>query len=237
MECVRKQGYVDTRYISGLMLFFVVLVGGFFYSYQHRHDTPIQLLELHGRLLATPKLISDFALVDDQGMPFSLENLRGRWTFMVFGFTACQDVCPRLLAELSEVDNKLRAQNSLMPQFVMVSVDPEHDSPPLLHQYIKNFNLDFVAATGEPQQIRELAKELSVFYLKIKNNEGDVGATQYTIDQGGTIMLINPQGQLRAVFPLPHTADIIAKDYRSIVSEVMRRDRFGFLLKKKQALH
>jgi protein SCO1/2 len=227
----RAYGYVDTRYISALLLFIVVLIGGSFYSYNHRYDRLPQLLEVGGTVLATPKSLTNFNLIDDQGLPFSLQDLKGHWTFMVFGFTSCHIMCPKTLLELSEVYEKLHTTDAELPKFVMISVDPQHDTPEELHHYVKNFHPEFTAATGEPQQIRELAKELSVFYLKIKNEQGDIAATEYTIDHGGTVMLINPQGQLRAVFPLPHDSEIITKDYHAIVSAGITADHFGFLVR------
>ena len=58
-------------------------------------------------VLPEPRVIADFALVDDEGAPFSLDNLRGHWSLIFFGYTHCPDVCPSTLYDLKLVHEKL----------------------------------------------------------------------------------------------------------------------------------
>jgi protein SCO1/2 len=59
-------------------------------------------------VLPEPRVIADFALIDQLGQPFSLEQLRGSWSLIFFGFTHCPDVCPTALYELQQVRKSLQ---------------------------------------------------------------------------------------------------------------------------------
>ena len=43
-----------------------------------------------------------FALVDQEGRPFTEQNLRGSWALLYFGFTSCPDICPDELDKMTE---------------------------------------------------------------------------------------------------------------------------------------
>lgn len=224
------KGYVNTRLISGILLIAVVAFTVVFYFHQKQMDElQNRMLDLNGTLLATPQVINNFSLVDNEGRPFTLNDLKGHWSFVVFGFTSCAQVCPKTMSELDQVAKIIKKWGLHAPQFVMVSVDPVRDTTERLNEYIKSYNDDFIAATGNKYEIDSLARDLSVMYLKIKNDEGDLTAAEFTVDHSGTVMLINPEGKLRAVFSMPHSAEVIAKDYRTISSRRFLADQFGLL--------
>ena len=82
-------------------------------------------------VLPEPRVIDDFALEDQRGRLFSLDDLQGNWTLMFFGFTHCPDVCPSTLYELQNVKEQIQQQaddDILTPRVVFVSIDPERDS-------------------------------------------------------------------------------------------------------------
>jgi protein SCO1 len=162
-----------------------------------------------------PRSISPFQLTDDNGQPFTLENLKGHYSLLFFGFTHCPDLCPTALSMLNQMYKKLASQPSLpLPQIVFISVDPEQDTPAVIKTYLSSFNSAFLGATGSKQQIDQLTQEMSVLYAKV-TQAGD--ATHYTIDHSGTIILVNPKGEFYGVFTLPHDAQQIAADMQSIL--------------------
>ena len=81
-------------------------------------------------LLSPPRPLPPLEFVDQDNRPFGTDRLRGGWTFLFFGFTHCPDVCPATLSALAQT-NKLLADlpGALRPQVVMISVDPERDTP------------------------------------------------------------------------------------------------------------
>jgi len=53
-----------------------------------------------GFVYPDPRVISPFNLAAQDGKPFDLESLKGKWTFVYFGYTYCPDVCPTTLAQV-----------------------------------------------------------------------------------------------------------------------------------------
>jgi len=168
-------------------------------------------------LLPEPRVIADFALVDDAGAPFSLDNLRGQWSLIFFGYTHCPDVCPSTLYDLKLVHEKLQQLNGDAEsghQVLFVSVDPERDMPEQLKKYVDYFHPDFIGVTGPQEQLAPLTMQMGIAY---RIEEHEAGATQYNVDHSVSILLMNPQGRLHGVFPAPHDADKMARELAAAI--------------------
>lgn len=167
-----------------------------------------------GTVFPQPRAIIPFSLVDNQGHPFTNANLKNHWTFMFFGFTNCSHICPTTMTELSKIYQILDRKNIQEPQFVMITIDPERDNVQTMNTFVTAFNKNFIGLTGTQGQIDNLARALNVVVMKIQPQSD--AANQDTIDHSGTIMLVNPRGNLVAVFTMPHSAKKIVKDYIKI---------------------
>ena len=163
-------------------------------------------------VLAPPRPVPPLALVDQDNRPFDTQRLRGGWTLLFFGFTSCPDACPTTMTALAQT-NKLLADlpGALRPRVIMISVDPERDTPERLGAYVKAFDPTFVGATGTKAAVDELAQRMGVLVAK-RPLEGD----SYTVDHTTSVFLIDPDGALRALFSPPYTPKLIAEDYRRI---------------------
>jgi protein SCO1/2 len=95
---------------------------------------------------------------------------------------------------------------------VFVSVDPKRDTPQQLASYVKFFSSTFTGVTGTQQSIDDFTRALGVPVAITPTENGD-----YSVDHSAAIFLIDPQGAMRALFSTPHTALVIADDYRRIV--------------------
>ncbi len=165
-------------------------------------------------LLAEPRALPAFALVDDAGAPFVPERLLGHWTFLFFGFVNCPDVCPTTLAQLADVRRQVAAgPDARPPEVVMVSVDPGRDTPAVLARYVAHFDPSFTGVTGDPASIGTLTDALGVAVFV-----GAPGADgSYAVDHTAALFLVDPEGRFAALFNTPHDAGAIARDYRAIV--------------------
>jgi protein SCO1/2 len=165
-------------------------------------------------VLAAPETIVPFKLVTHDGKPFDNAALKGRWSFLFFGFTHCPDVCPTTLAIFNEVSRALREKpgGAADVRFVMVSVDPERDTPQALAKYVAAFNAEFVGVTGEANEIRQLSDSLGVKYAKVP------GATpaSYHMDHSSSVLLADPQGRFRGVFAPPLDAKNMTQGFLEI---------------------
>ncbi len=87
---------------------------------------------LQALLLPEPRPLKSFALTDHNGKPLGLEQLKGQWSFLFFGYTHCPDICPTTLGMLKGVATKLEATPEINgdTRFLFVSVDPKRDTLP-----------------------------------------------------------------------------------------------------------
>ncbi|HHJ16043.1 MAG TPA: SCO family protein [Gammaproteobacteria bacterium] len=167
-------------------------------------------------LFREPGPMPGFTLIDHHGQPFTRDDLSGHWTFMVFGYTHCPDVCPTVLAALNEVSHLLQQRDDIeQPRVVFVSLDPGRDSVARLADFIPGFNPGFLGAGGSEQQIEALTRQLGILSQQQKAAAGDGG---YLIDHTSAIFLIDPRGLLRALNSPPHDPLVIASDYRRITA-------------------
>jgi protein SCO1/2 len=171
---------------------------------------PVPQLQ-QGTLLPSAKPIAGFNLINDKGEAFTLDSLKGHWTFAFFGYTHCPDVCPTSLGMLAQVMRKLKDNGRLdsMPQGAFFSVDPQRDRPETLARYVSYFYPDFIGVTGEPAEIQSLTRQLGILYMRTEGDNSD----DYLIDHSAGIILFDPDAKFHALFNVPHDPDTIAGDF------------------------
>jgi protein SCO1/2 len=134
----------------------------------------------------------DFKLADHNGQLRSMADFRGRVVVIFFGFAQCPDVCPTAMAELAQVKLQLGADGQRL-QAIMVSLDPERDTPEVLKAYMTNFDPGFLALRPTLEQLPQVAKDFKIFY---KKNEGKTPSS-YTLDHSAGSYVFDPQGRVR----------------------------------------
>lgn len=141
--------------------------------------------------------IKPFEMTDHQGKSFSNAQFNGKWSWIFFGYTSCPDVCPTTLQDLNFIysDLKAIANNT---QVVLVSVDPKRDTTERLAGYIKYFNKEFVAINAGHDVLFPFARNLGLMYA-INDGEHEHNG-MYTVDHSSSMVLINPNGQIVAIF-------------------------------------
>src|SRR3989337_896372 len=87
----------------------------------------------------------DSTLIDQEGRPFSLRDLRGKLVLVNFIYTRCHDVCPLVTRRLKEAQEKLGTRMGRDVLFVSISVDTQHDTPGVLKQFGKRHGVDFTS--------------------------------------------------------------------------------------------
>jgi len=164
-----------------------------------------------GTPLPQPKVLSPFTLTDQDARPFGLKELKGHWTFVSIGFTACGYVCPTNMATYHAINREIsKPVREQAVNFLFISVDPERDSPDQLKQYVRRFDPSFLGATGSHDQLQPLVRELGLMYGRSE----EVGSTMdYMVDHSASILLLDPQVRLIAVFSWPHDSAAMAADF------------------------
>ena len=171
-------------------------------------------LQASTALFGEERALPEFALTDHTGGPFTHRELSEDWTLLFFGYTHCPDVCPITLATMSASVDAIAALGGEAPRVVFVSVDPERDSPPSLGRYVAVFRNDFLGVTGPHVELTKLTRALGVAYARDGDDPG------YLVEHSAALLLVNPKGELQAVFGPPHEPDTIARDFVAIRGHV-----------------
>lgn len=151
-----------------------------------------------------------FTLKDTEGHTRTLEDFRGRYVMLFFGFTQCPDVCPTTLARAMEVRQLLSTDANKL-QVLLVSIDPERDTPENLRTYIAAFDRSFIALRGDLQTTKTVASEFKIHYSKVPAGDS------YTMDHTALSYILDPEGRLRLGIRHEQTAQEVADDLRTLM--------------------
>lgn len=167
-------------------------------------ELDVQFTEL--KVFPQPRTLKPMVL-QGAGGNISLQDFKGKWVVVFFGYTHCPDVCPTALSTLADAFS--RVADDQKPEVLFVSVDPKRDTPDKLTEYVKFFNPNFHAATAEDSILKQLTKQFSaIFYLAEPDQNG-----AYDVDHTASMFVVNPKGQLFGVFSAPQKAKKLAKDF------------------------
>jgi len=161
----------------------------------------------HGQLIQSPDVAPDFTLTSTNGQLVSLSDFRGQLVVLYFGYTFCPDVCPTTLFEYKQALALLGPQADQV-QVIMVTVDPERDTPETLAQYLTQFSPDFLGLTGTLDEVSTVAVLYGIYFSK----EAGSVATYYLVNHTASQMVIDTEGHLKLVFPYGTSAEDIAAD-------------------------
>ena len=198
--------------VFGVLCLIAMVVVGFVWKMNQPVVMKKEQLQANGAIvLDTPRIFSDFELIDHLGQRFSKEQLEGKWSMVFFGFTQCPDFCPTTLSILNDTYDKLKESEKDKLQVVLVSLDSERDTVESLSEYIPYFNANFIGVTGNKHYIKRFASEVNIAYNRVYLDDDE-----YTIDHSTQILLINPKGDYHGFFKVPHTPEKLRQTWRSI---------------------
>jgi len=150
---------------------------------------------------------TEFELTRSNGAPFRLIDQRGKIVLLFFGFTNCTDVCPTTLAELNQALNEI-GEKANSVQVVLITVDPDRDSPKIIQEYVGRFNPSFIGLSGSLDQLAIIWQEYGVFREVIPAASASAGG--YEVNHTARVTVIDINGNLRLSYPLETpVADIV----------------------------
>ncbi|AHL73665.1 copper-binding protein [Stutzerimonas stutzeri] len=165
-----------------------------------------ELLDAGIVMLPQGRDVPDLTLTNQSGESVSMAQLEGQWNLLFFGYTFCPDICPATLAELRQLRGKLPEDVNQRLQPILVSVDPERDTPEQLKKYLDYFGAGFIGLTGPLDDIQTLANAVGVPFIP-----ADTSKKNYTVDHGGNLALIGPDGRLRGFVRGPLRTEKLAE--------------------------
>ncbi len=147
-------------------------------------------------------------LVDQTGKAVTEADFKGRASMVYFGFTYCPDICPMTLVTLEQAYERL-PEGVAPPRTILITVDPERDTPQAMAQYISTeaFPDDIVGLTGSPEAIRAAADAFKADYARVEAPES---LAEYTMDHTSILYLMDENWQLKSFFTHQDTAESIS---------------------------
>ena len=137
----------------------------------------------------------DFELIDQEGQPFHLQQLRGKVVLMFFGYTFCPDICPTELTNMAWILGRLQNRSDQV-QGLFVTLDPKRDKPEVLKNYTRFFNSELLGLTGSEAQIHRVTDQYRVQY-RIHQTAND----SYSVDHSANLYVIDRNGRLATIVP------------------------------------
>ena len=154
-----------------------------------------------------------FELLDQNGEPLALADLRGKAVVLDFIFTHCPGPCPILTGILADVQKALAPTLRERTWFVSVSVDPVRDTPAVLREYARQRSLDlsdWSLLTGEKAEVESVLRAWGVGVARQPDGE---------INHLVAIFLVDPEGRIAERYVgLEHGPEEIAADLARILS-------------------
>ncbi len=166
----------------------------------------------HGQTVDSTRPAADFTLTTAGGRRVSLSDYRGKVVLLFFGYRFCPDVCPTTLTELKQMMQTLGGQMDGV-QVIMVSVDPERDTPDAIQEHVSRFHPRFLGLSGTPDEIAAASTPFGVFYTREPGSEN----TGYLVTHTASITAVDPAGYVRVVYPFGTTGVDIAADVRVLL--------------------
>lgn len=168
--------------------------------------------QFKGTMMPTSIPAPDFALTNEQGETVHLSDYQEEIVLLYFGYTFCPDVCPTTLSELSKAQRELDDGGEKI-QVVMVTVDPERDTPQKLAEYVGHFHPDFVGLSGTKEEIDAAGEGYGIYYEKHEGSE----ATGYLVDHTARVYVVDPRGNYQLSFSYGTPVEDIVHDLRLLM--------------------
>lgn len=134
-----------------------------------------------------------FSLTDQSGDTVRPQDWLGRPTMVFFGFTWCPDICPTTLSDISNWLDEIGPDADRM-NTVLISVDPERDTPAVLGDYLSNFDPRINGLTGPIPQIEQAVAEFRASFRKVPQDDGD-----YKMDHTAGVFLFDADGRFVSI--------------------------------------
>jgi len=165
-----------------------------------------------GSTAALPVLgtVPAFTLMADSGQPISASDLAGHVWVADFVFTRCQGICPALTTHMKRVQTTLEGGDARAVRLVSFSVDPLHDTPPVLRAYAERFGANperWQFVTGDRAALYALIQD-GFMLAVVPQPEGREPGAGELITHSDRFVLVDGSLQIRGYYHGTDAADV-----------------------------
>lgn len=204
-----------TYTVISCLAFVSMVVGLFVYStVAEKELTNDQYKLLKFYPLNTKRELNSFSL-SKNNETFTEVNFLGKWDLVFLGFASCPDMCPMTMQKMAKTSEILSKKEGLIEKinFVMISIDPDRDSPNRINEYATAFNKSFIGVSGNIKDTYQLSLNLTLPFTPIVNSENK----DYDMDHSMNLALIDPNGKYYGFFKTPYTPEMMAEVLESVI--------------------
>lgn len=131
------------------------------------------------------------SLTDQSGHVADWRAHRGKPQLVTMFYTSCPYMCPLIVDAAKTIDKKLTPTQRQRLDVLLISLDPEHDTPAALESLAKKRSLDSVRwtlAAPAPGNVRAAAGVLGIRYRKLADGSFNHTSALLLLDADGRIV-------------------------------------------------
>lgn len=99
----------------------------------------------------------------------TLNSLSGKPTIMAMIYTHCEYSCPRIIADMKEIESRFSSKDLEDINFLLITIDPERDTPDTLNAFMKKNDMSpnhWTLLTGSQNNIQDMTAIIGFKYKK-----------------------------------------------------------------------
>uniref|UniRef100_A0A3B4VMG2 Synthesis of cytochrome C oxidase 1 n=1 Tax=Seriola dumerili TaxID=41447 RepID=A0A3B4VMG2_SERDU len=190
----KKSGPVTWKSLAITFAIGGTLLGGMKYFKKEKEE---MIEKERNKSIGKPALGGPFSLTDHNNKPTKSEDFLGQWVLIYFGFTHCPDICPdeleKMIEVVDEIDN-IKSLPNLTP--LLITIDPDRDTPEAMAAYVKEFSPKLIGLTGTIADIEQVSRSYRVYYSQGPKDEDN----DYIVDHTIIMYLVGPDGEFMEYF-------------------------------------
>ena len=163
-------------------------------------------------IIANVEIGGPFTLTDHTGRQVTQADFLGNFALLFFGYTFCPDVCPTELGDIALALDEL-GDDSVAITPLLITIDPERDTPAVLGEYVPLFHERLIGLTGTPEQVKAVADAYRVLYQRVE----DPSYTYYLMDHTSFVYLLDPEGNVASLLRYGTPPEEMAKIIRQLL--------------------
>ena len=156
------------------------------------------------------KLDKNFSLLSHEDKVFQIDDLYKKISLLYFGFTRCPSVCPQNLQRIQKAQNLIGMKKNKL-QTLMITVDPEYDSPKVLRKYFSAYDMKVLGLWCKKDELEDISKKFGASFFAVKDKK-----QKHFIEHSAYIFLLDKKAQLRYFFPHEDSPQKIASVIRRL---------------------
>ncbi len=169
--------------------------------------------------LAFIRTPTDFTLTSQDDNAFRLSSLRGKVVLVSFVFTTCNGSCPATTHRMDLAARALaKAGLSEKVHLLSISLDPARDTPAVLRDYMRLYDIEtkrWTFVTGTQKEIDKVLADWGMWTRPAANGQ---------LDHPSRVYLLDPRGRVREIYDLQYFRPTwVSEDARLLLNETEKR--------------